>query len=67
MTIIFDKKLYKLSAVKRAADAFCELAEFKIEDKGKAYVVTAKKLDEEAGLLLDDEFANYVLAEMRNE
>ncbi len=67
MKIIFDKKLYKLSAIKRAADAFCKLAEFKVGAEGKGYVVIVKKLDGEAGLHFQDEFANYVLAEMRNE
>ena len=66
MTIIFEKKLYKLGAIKRAISAFSELAEFKIQEKAKAYMVTLHKSDEEAGLRLCDEFANYVLAEMRN-
>lgn len=66
-TIFFDKKLYSRNAIRRAAEAFRELADFGIGEVGLSYRVFVQGRDKEVGMQLADEFSNYVLAEMKNE
>ncbi len=63
MVIILNKKFYALSAIKRAVKAYRGLADFKI---GKGYKVVLQKVSPEVKTSIEDEFANYVLAEMKN-
>jgi len=65
-TIFFNKKLYSLDAIKRTIAAFKELGSFRIKTAGSSYEVVIRDSDQEIGETLQDEFANYVLAETRN-
>lgn len=62
MEMLFNKKIYTQKALKGTADAFGQLAEFKIGAEGDYYKVSVTKLlDDEVESSLMDEFANYAL------
>ena len=65
-TVIFNKKLYNLDAIRKAMAAFRELGDFQVQTVGTSYKVIIKNSDREVGDALEDEFANYVLAETKN-
>lgn len=59
--INFNSKLYSLRAIKEAATAYANHAEFKII-RGKKYInVRISKLRPGYNTILADEFSNYVL------
>ncbi len=66
MTVILSKNFYKLSAIKKAINAYRGLANFKIKDNGKNYMVVLDKINPEAKEMIEDEFSNYILAVMKN-
>lgn len=66
-TVVFNKNLYTINAIRKAIEAFRELADFRIETAKLLYKVTIKSLDREGDEVLEDEFSNYILAEMKNE
>jgi len=65
-TVIFNKKLYNLDAIRKAMAAFGGLGDFQVQTVGTLYRVIIKNSDREVGESLEDEFVNYVLAETRN-
>lgn len=67
MFLTFNKKFYNLGAVKNTIKAYGELADFRIEESKKTIKVVAKNIDKEVKEAIEDEFYNYVLAEMKNE
>lgn len=66
MTVIFNKNFYNLKAIKKAIGAFKKLAYFKIEENNKTYRILIRNIDEEIKGVIEDEFSNYILAEMKN-
>lgn len=66
MLFTFNKNFYNLQAVKSTIKAYRELADFKVEEDHKIIKVRVKNVDEEAKGAIEDEFCNYVLAEMKN-
>ncbi len=67
MILNFSKKFYDLRAIKNACRAYNKLAKFKIEINKKAIKVILTNIDEETKNIIEDEFSNYILAEMKNE
>lgn len=61
MTIKFNQKIYGFKAVKSAADAYKDLANFEIKKKGKYIEVCLKNAGKNNLEILEDEFSNYVL------
>jgi len=64
--IELNKDFYNLKAVKKTAKAYKELARFSIKDTGKKIEVTIKNIDEDVEDIIEDEFCNYVLSEVKN-
>jgi len=64
--IELNKSFYNLEAVKRAVKAYKELAGFSVKDTGKKIEVTIKGIDEDIEDVIEDEFCNYVLSEVKN-
>ncbi|HRY52937.1 MAG TPA: HxsD-like protein [Candidatus Portnoybacteria bacterium] len=65
MEIVFDKKLYKLEAIRSAIGAFAGLADFVLKSNQRGIAVKISNIDPEAADIIDGEFANYVLAQMK--
>lgn len=63
MRLVLNKKLYKVAAVKAAAEAFAGLARVTVKAEAGALSVTFSDLAQDAGSELADEFLNYALAE----
>lgn len=61
MVIKFDKKIYKLKAVKLAIRDYKELADFVLKTKGDYFEVELKNIDPDVKNIIQDEFCNYVL------
>ncbi len=59
--IEFNKKIYKLEAIKKAAEEFKNLANIRIKETGGYIKVTFDKIDSEYKEVLKDEFTNFVL------
>ena len=66
MRTVFNKNFYNLRAVKKAIKAYQELADFQIKEHKNTVEVVMKKIDKEIEEVIEDEFCNYVLAEMKN-
>jgi len=66
MLIAFNKNFYNRQSVKNAVKAYQKLADFEIEENKATIKVTLKNIDKEVAGVIDDEFSNYVLAEMKN-
>ncbi len=66
MIIAVNKNFYKLPAIKRTIEAYRGLADFKVKNEGGDYKIILEKVDPEAKEVIEDEFLNYVLAEMKN-
>ena len=58
--INFDKKLYKLKAIKLAIKEYQNLANFNLGQKGNYFQVELKNIDKEVIQIIKDEFCNYV-------
>jgi len=67
MDISFNKKFYTLNAVKSAARAYKRLADFRIDDKKGFILVNLSDVDKDVKDIIQDEFCNYVLAEVKNK
>ena len=65
MIIGFDKKFYTLEAVKNAAKAYEELADFKVKTDKNKIMVEANDIDKDVKDIFKDEFCNYVLSETK--
>ncbi len=66
MVIIkFDRKIYKLKAIKLAIKEYKELADFNLKQKGKYFEVELKNIDPDVEEVIKDEFCNYVLSLMK--
>lgn len=64
MTLNFNKKFYKLKAVKSAIRAYRGFADFKLKNSKKYIQVFLRNIDKEAAgrdNRIEDEFLNYVL------
>ncbi len=61
MIIKFNKKIYKLNAIKSAEKQYKELADFSLEKKGDYFFVKLKNIDKNVEGVIRDEFCNYVL------
>lgn len=62
--VVLDRHLYKVAAVKRAAEAFEGLAAIEIKVADKDHIeVRVKPLDEEVAAVVVDEFLNHALVE----
>ena len=66
MIINLDKGFYKLPAIKRAIEAYQGLADFKVRSEKKNYNIILDRVSPEIKKIVEDEFLNYVLAEMKN-
>jgi len=64
--IELNKSFYNLEAVKRAVKAYKELAGFSVKDVGSKIKITIKNIDEDIEDVIEDEFCNYVLSEVKN-
>ena len=64
--IELNKNFYNLEAVKKAAKAYKELAGFSVKDDGGKIKITMKNIDEDVKDVIEDEFCNYVLSEVKN-
>lgn len=65
MTILFNKQFYHLQAIKKAIEAYKELAVFKIKEDKKKIEVNINNIDKDVKDVIKDEFCNYVLAEAK--
>ncbi len=65
MTLKFDKKIYKLKAIKLAIQAYQELADFNLSQEKKYIQVELKNIDQDVKDIIKDEFCNYVLSQIR--
>ena len=63
MAVFFNKKIYSISAINRAAKVYKEIAILKIVDNKNKIKVQIKSKDKEIKNILTDEFCNYVLSE----
>ena len=61
MKVRFDSRIYKLAAIRLAAQAFDDLADIRVAKQGVEYVVTFENYDESLGEELVHEFANHAL------
>ena len=66
MTINLNKDFYRLPAIKKAIRAYRSLADFKVTGDGGKYKIVIQKVNPEVASVIEDEFLNYVLAEMKN-
>lgn len=66
MVIRFNKKLYKLKAIKSAIKTYRQLADFSLKAKGKYFEVSIENIDPEVKPVIRDEFCNYVLFLMKS-
>ncbi len=62
--IRFNKKIYNLSAIKKAIEEYKNLAEFEMVDSPDYIEIKINNIDDEVKGVLKDEFANYVLGVM---
>lgn len=60
-----NKKLYKLSTIKKAMGAYSHLADMSLADEDKYYKINFKKIEPEYKGIITDEFINYVLIRMK--
>ena len=67
MHLIFNRDFYNLRAIKNTINAYNGLACFKILENKKAIRVAVKNISKEVKDVIEDEFYNYVLAEMKND
>ena len=59
----FDKKLYKLAALKEALEVYDDFATMALDRSGQAWTITFTDVDADFGSeAIASEFANYVLA-----
>ncbi len=65
MTILFNKQFYRLQAIKKAIEAYKELAVFNIKEKDNNIKINIDKIDKDVKDIIKDEFCNYVLAETK--
>lgn len=62
--VVLDRALYRMNAVKQAAEAFSELASIEVKPSGKDKIaVKIQPTDEETAAVVVDEFLNYALVE----
>jgi ribosomal protein L18E len=66
MNIKFNKKLYKLKAIKSAIKTYRQLADFNLKAKGKYFEVNIENIEAEVRPVIKDEFCNYVLFLMKS-
>lgn len=60
----YDKRIYKLKAVKAAVKDYKEFADFQISTSGNEIIVDIANIDYEAEDVFLDEFGNYVIHKM---
>lgn len=65
VSINFNKKLYKLSAIRSTIKAYKNLASFDLKESKKDYRLTLKNIDKDVEPIIKDEFCNYVLYLMK--
>ncbi len=65
MTIFFNKQFYHLQAIKKAVEAYQELAVFNIGERDDDIEVDIDEIDKNFKDVIKDEFCNYVLAETK--
>jgi hypothetical protein len=65
--IELNKKFYNLKAVKETVKAYKKLANFDIKESRSEIKINLKNADSDIKNVIEDEFCNYVLSEMRNE
>ena len=54
MEIVFNKKFYKLFAIKKATKAYRRLASFRIKSSGKYYMVVVNKINPALENMIED-------------
>jgi hypothetical protein len=65
--IKLNKKFYNLKAVKETVKVYKKLANFDIKESRSEIKINLKNADSDIKNVIEDEFCNYVLSEMRNE
>lgn len=63
--IIFNKRLYKIKAIKLAIKEYQNLANFSFKQKENYIYVKLENIDKEVKKIIKDEFCNYVLFLMK--
>lgn len=66
MLIKFDKKIYKVRAIKLAIKEYRNLADFSLRQKKDCIEVEIKNIDKDIKDIIKDEFCNYVLFLMKS-
>jgi len=65
MTISFKKSIYPVKAIKKTAQAYKNLAKFKIIEKGDYFVTELTDIKKDVENIIKDEFCNYVLSQIK--
>ncbi len=61
----FRKELYSLAAIKESIKAYKEFAEFSLREEKNYFRVLIKKFPKELAVLIEPEFCNFVLFNMK--
>lgn len=65
LKVKFDKKLYKMTAIKDSIEAYAEVADFVVARVGDSIEIEIKNVDDDLKGIIKDEFCNHVLAGMQ--
>ena len=65
MEIKFNKKLYTIKAIQEAIKTYKELADFVLSEEENYFFVNLTNIDKELELVIQDEFCNYVLSNVK--
>ncbi len=65
MKLNFNKKIYKIEAIKKTVQAYNGLANFSVSHEGDYILVELTDIDADVKDVIADEFSNYVLAQMQ--
>ncbi len=65
MKATFNKKLYKISAIKDSVEAYSEVADFNVNEIDNIIEVEIDNVDSDLEKIIKDEFCNHVLAGMQ--
>jgi len=65
IVIKFSRSLYPLKPIKEAIKQFQHLARFTLQEEEHWIIVTLSKVNPDFRETIDDEFSNYVLAEIK--
>lgn len=64
--IKFNRRIYKIKAIKSAIKEFKKLADFSLSQKENYIYVSLTNIDKDIKNIIKDEFCNFVLFHMNN-